>query len=217
MIARGQRRQQENCLVLAVLLLCFLSYMGESSRNCPQSKMTVQYVKRCPGTRNEWMDAAVRKNCSSITQDCVKPENFQYHCVINSLMNATMEVCAPIWFCIGFCAEYNLQGERIQDNFRAPCTTFSKPCPPRYLSSDAYLYQECYRLVEIQKKKSVFVVTTEDSGNDVPNNGTETIIIVSIICIIAVLLPALAVIFYRRQRGMYLFKSCNCFHCSTYR
>ncbi|XP_062603154.1 uncharacterized protein LOC134264918 [Saccostrea cucullata] len=117
-------------------------------------------------------------------------------------MNATMEVCIPIWFCIGFCAEYNLQGERIQDNFNAPCTTFSKPCPPRYLSSDAYLYQECYRLVEIQKKKSVFVVTTEDNGirQDVPNNGTETIIIVSILCTIAALLSMLAVILYRRQR-----------------
>ncbi|XP_061167904.1 uncharacterized protein LOC133176858 [Saccostrea echinata] len=110
--------------------------------------MTVEYVDHCPGTKEEWMHAAVRKNCSNIKQDCVKSEQFQYHCVINSFINATMEVCAPTWFCIGFCAEYNLQGERIQDNIDAPCTTFSNPCPQRYLSSEAYLYKECYDLVD---------------------------------------------------------------------
>ncbi|XP_062599377.1 uncharacterized protein LOC134260864, partial [Saccostrea cucullata] len=111
----------------------------ESSRNCPQSSKTLKYVDGCPQTRDDWMNAALRKNCSGIKQECVTPELFQYHCVINSFINATLEVCAPTWFCIGFCAEYNMQGERIQDNFNAPCTTFANPCPAKYVSSEAYL------------------------------------------------------------------------------
>ncbi|XP_061167905.1 uncharacterized protein LOC133176859 [Saccostrea echinata] len=194
MSARSQRRHQENRLVFAVFLLYFL--MAESTRNCPQSNMTFQYVDRCPGTRKEWMDAALRKNCSGIKQNCAESENFQHHCVINSLMNANIEVCAPTWFCIGFCAEYNLQGERIQDNFNAPCRTFSNPCPPRYLSSEAYLYQGCYRLVETQKKESLL---HNKRTYDVASNDKETVITVSVLCHIAVLLSALAVVFYKRK------------------
>ncbi|XP_062587080.1 uncharacterized protein LOC134248695 isoform X2 [Saccostrea cucullata] len=189
----SQRRYQENLLGFS-LLLYFL--MVESSRNCPQSNMTFQYVKSCPRTREDWINAAARKNCSGVKQDCVKSEKFQYHCVINSQMNSIIEVCAPTWFCIGFCAEYNLQGERIQDNFNAPCKNFSNPCPPRYLSSEAYLYQECYKLVELQKKESFL----QNKTYDVPSNDGETVLTVTIICYSAVLLSTFAVIIFNRKQ-----------------
>lgn len=40
---------------------------------------------------------AKRKNCESIAyeQKCTTPEKFKYHCVMNELENAFIEVCAP--------------------------------------------------------------------------------------------------------------------------
>ena len=58
---------------------------------------TLEYVLSCPRTIEEIQKAAQRKQCHDIakTQSCTEPENFKYHCVLNSFKNATVEVCAP--------------------------------------------------------------------------------------------------------------------------
>lgn len=39
----------------------------------------------------------------------------------------------------GYCTEYSLGGNKIQQSFRATCTQFTeKPCPLGYPSTDAY-------------------------------------------------------------------------------
>lgn len=40
---------------------------------------------------------ANEKNCESIAQaqNCTMPEKIKYHCVMNELENALIEVCAP--------------------------------------------------------------------------------------------------------------------------
>lgn len=34
------------------------------------------------------------KNCSAYASQCDKPDRFVYHCVINTFLNETLEVCA---------------------------------------------------------------------------------------------------------------------------
>lgn len=49
----------------------------------------------CPKDEASWREAARKMNCESVTQNCAsKSHKFQYHCLINSHMNATVEVCA---------------------------------------------------------------------------------------------------------------------------
>lgn len=64
---------------------------GES---CPISKKTVQVVEDCPDSLEKWNRAAERKNCAAFAAHCSKPEELQYHCVINPFVNETIEVCA---------------------------------------------------------------------------------------------------------------------------
>ncbi|XP_061195880.1 uncharacterized protein LOC133204128 [Saccostrea echinata] len=114
-------------------------------QNCPATKITLSFTK-CPSTEKSWMEAAKKKNCSSIPQNCTSPENFRYHCVANAFMNQTIEVCAPGLYLLGYCPEYNFQGERIQDNYNADCKNFAEPCPSRYKSWMSYKYSDCVAL-----------------------------------------------------------------------
>lgn len=54
-------------------------------------------MKECPITRKEWNNAAKNKNCEKLSQrrNCSKETELQYHCLINSYLNDTVEVCAP--------------------------------------------------------------------------------------------------------------------------
>ena len=63
---------------------------------CLESVKSKKAVERCPRSKYEWDKAAQKKNCEiiAIRQNCTKPENFKYHCVINSYRNETVEVCA---------------------------------------------------------------------------------------------------------------------------
>lgn len=62
------------------------------------SLLTVQTVTSCPTNTAELAQARKRKQCQhlSIIQNCTTPGNFQYHCVLNTYENETVEVCAPI-------------------------------------------------------------------------------------------------------------------------
>ncbi|XP_061168339.1 uncharacterized protein LOC133177297 [Saccostrea echinata] len=140
-----QRRPQPQILRFLMKTIVFivvhqLKNVKVAGRNCPMATTTIKYVPHCPMNKADWETAATKKNCSNMKQNCVRKEDFQYHCVVNSWINATMEVCSPTWYCMGFCAEFNIRGERIQDNFNAPCTSLTNPCPARYLSSESYLY-----------------------------------------------------------------------------
>lgn len=59
---------------------------------------TVQTVPSCPTNKAELSQARKQKQCIylAIIQKCTTPENFQYHCVLNTYENETVEVCAPI-------------------------------------------------------------------------------------------------------------------------
>lgn len=81
---------------------CFFQ-IADCSFICPLSTPTMKYVTSCPHNKTEWEKAVQRKNCESMApyQNCTEPKNFQYHCLINHLRNATLEVCAPIYYLQG--------------------------------------------------------------------------------------------------------------------
>lgn len=72
-----------------------------AQKSCGISVSTVNYVKQCPTDAISWKMAAKRMNCESISHNCLptrrlntKPAEFQFHCLINAWINATLEVCA---------------------------------------------------------------------------------------------------------------------------
>lgn len=118
---------------------------------CQKSLLTVRNVNTCPKDGTSWQMAASRMNCESVQQECSKalgldPQRFvfQYHCLINSWMNALVEVCALNRSILGYCAEFNTDGALIQDNYHLDCRKFDPPCPNIYNSAEAYKYQSCY-------------------------------------------------------------------------
>ena len=72
---------------------------------CLQSIQSKIAVKACPTSKEDWESAARKKNCAKLAslQNCTTPDNFKYHCVINSYRNETVEVCAPRKLIIGYC------------------------------------------------------------------------------------------------------------------
>lgn len=69
--------------------------------SCEESAITVRTVTRCPSDLSSWENAAKTMKCESIDNNCLQTirskgdHRFQYHCVINTWMNASLEVCAP--------------------------------------------------------------------------------------------------------------------------
>lgn len=120
---------------------------------CYWSNETVESVQSCPRTKSEIEKRARLKNCTSLAfiQNCTKTIKFKYHCVINELEDAFLEVCAPEYYIHGACTEYNTHGGVIQPHYHLKCSDVEPPCPERYLSTDAYLYEGCYNAVKTYK------------------------------------------------------------------
>lgn len=76
-----------------VIVVC----QGSSSFTfCNESATKIRHVKACPTDTKSWNIAAKNMNCEAIKQNCSSSQQhqFQYHCVINELENALLEVCA---------------------------------------------------------------------------------------------------------------------------
>lgn len=118
--------------------------------SCEVSRLTVEIVKDCPKSEEEWKKAAARKNCEDYASQCDQPNEFVYHCVINAYVNETLEVCAYKQYILsGYCTEYNIGGNLLQSNARAICSSLQpNPCPMLYPSNEAFKYQGCYTLTK---------------------------------------------------------------------
>lgn len=142
-------------------ILMSIVYKSLAETSCGISILTVNYVKQCPTDAISWKMAAKRMNCESIHHNCLptrrlnnKPSEFQFHCLINPWINATLEVCAFNRTIIGHCAEFNIGGAIVQDNYDADCTKHDPPCPSSYNSAEAYKYKTCYKLVAQHRKRT---------------------------------------------------------------
>lgn len=73
------------------------------NKYCPEAVESVKFVTNCPTSKEEWIIAASKKNCSkkAAQQNCTEANKFLYHCVINGYRNETLEVCAPQKLIIG--------------------------------------------------------------------------------------------------------------------
>lgn len=60
------------------------------------SNKTAEIVNSCPESLIETKKRAERKNCEekARTHSCAEIEQYQYHCLINELEDAFVEVCA---------------------------------------------------------------------------------------------------------------------------
>ncbi|XP_062585443.1 uncharacterized protein LOC134247118 [Saccostrea cucullata] len=136
-----------------VLLVIFLetAEIKLVKTTCPASVPTIRYVSSCPSNEEAWKIAESKKNCKSLAdiQKCVAdPSKFKYHCLVNSYLNATLEVCAPIRFASGYCADFNTLQIKVTENYNIDCTQLNPACPQRYVSTDIYKYPSCYKLNE---------------------------------------------------------------------
>lgn len=139
-------------LTTYTVICCFLfrTSLQSSRDSCHISRSTVQIVEDCPNSEEQLKQAAMRKNCAAYASQCSEPERLEYHCVINPFMNQTLEVCAYAQnIVLGFCTEYSLSGNMIQQSAETDCLTFTEnPCPIFYRSTEAYKYPGCYNLNE---------------------------------------------------------------------
>lgn len=137
-----------NTVLLTFIVANFTMITG--SRYCSWSKATAVSVTSCPRAKPDVEKRSKLKNCPSLAviQNCSEPMMFKYHCVMNENENSFFEVCAPEYYILGACAEYNTYGAVIQPHYRLKCSNVDPPCANRYISTDAYLYEGCYNVVE---------------------------------------------------------------------
>nr|XP_022290063.1 uncharacterized protein LOC111101754 [Crassostrea virginica] len=193
--------------VFSILFSIIMTITEASTYSCSISRQTVRVVDRCPQTKEEWKEAAERKNCSAYTHHCTYPRKLLYHCVVNPYVNETLEVCAIRKNIIGgLCTEYSIRGNVIQPNENRNCTKFKpNPCPNFYRSNKAFEYPGCYELKMItapvtdssaassssSKTEIADTVSTSysnmkvDGNSDSPETGPE-IIIIPIVAAVAV-------------------------------
>ncbi|XP_056016932.1 uncharacterized protein LOC130053600 [Ostrea edulis] len=142
-----------------IIIITLINLIDVVGRSCPASLDTKVYVSSCPTNKMDWDDAARKKNCSAVQQDCTAPANFQYHCLANSFQTKLIEICGiPIDITFPVCAEYNEGGNLVQENHFTDCSGYNPPCPSRYPSTESYKYVECFNVT--QQKTTVTVLTS---------------------------------------------------------
>lgn len=207
------------------------------SNSCDITRSTIQIVDDCPHSKQKWMEAEARKNCTAYANQCDEPERLVYHCVINEYVNLTLEVCAYAQnIVLGKCTSYAISGNVIQEKWTADCTKFSmNACPQVYRSDEAYKYPGCYQLTKklvavkynptsARSPDTTIVFTTPSSNVSSNKNvdmsgkekkvGTNTATITIIACVLAVLIIVLIVVVCmkygkktRRRRSLQIFKT----------
>lgn len=134
---------------MAFCMLTFVFYLElvdiVHCEQCLQSLPTRSKVTACPKDATEWKEAKERKRCEYVIQNCTELENFEYHCLSDTLQSMFVEICAPIKLIVGqYCPSYDMKNNSIRQNFNQPCKDHLNKCPAVYKSSAAYLYQDCY-------------------------------------------------------------------------
>lgn len=67
------------------------------AEECFPSIPTLSVVPSCPNTDRELQEASNRKQCHNLAliQNCTRPLDFRYHCVLNRFRTMAVEICAP--------------------------------------------------------------------------------------------------------------------------
>ncbi|XP_062596680.1 uncharacterized protein LOC134258146 isoform X4 [Saccostrea cucullata] len=187
-----KKRKRMSCFsanIFISLLILFAQNESVSSKSCLASMPTLQLVEECPKTKEEWNKRSDKKRCDMLagTSQC---SSFAYHCLLNQNGNETVEVCAPTWFLSGFCAIYNTDEFRVIDNFSFDCNNNTKikkgdRCPSRYISTETYKYQICYRKREVKDLESDRIHQSNMEEGSSPFVLTTVFIVLFILALIA--------------------------------
>lgn len=202
-IMKERNMHMETVQQTIVYITFIILQIADCSFICPLSTPTIEYVTSCPHNKAEWEKAVQRKNCESMAhhQNCTEPKNFQYHCLINHLRNATLEVCVPIYYLQGYCAYYNSNNKEIMENYDQgfECLKFppGERCPPRYPSSEAYKYIRCYALKN--QPEPTTTLPLAPSANKAPEFRSELVYII-FVSLLSVGLVAVSVLFIWWER-----------------
>ncbi|XP_061169348.1 uncharacterized protein LOC133178639 [Saccostrea echinata] len=187
------------CLQLLhkVYLLLFVIQASTYTDGCVKPSSTVRYVSTCPITAVEWQISSLRKNCSQYSEKC----QYEYHCLINPFLNATLEVCAQrVNIIERKCAEFNPGGEVIQENSLATCQRAGENCSYTYSSTTAYKYPGCYNLTKLQPNGERQI--TQNNENSTQRSFTIwKVILICLGCVIVIGIMILSIICWKRKRG----------------
>lgn len=193
---------------LIVHLLLIQGYINENI-HCKEAVDSVETVSSCPTSKEQWDKAASRKKCwdKALKQTCSVPEKFVYHCVINGYGNSTLEVCAPERLILGHCTEFNEVGGVIQDQLLSRCNGVFPRCDDYYLSSKAYKYEDCYKIVEAKQ----LLTSTSKNVEHVPSDKTvagdrTSILILSVGISASGIVVIVIVIVYAKRRKIILWR-----------
>lgn len=89
-------------MIRVVLVITLLRYViltlkihRNETANCSEV-LSPKAVWMCPTSSDEYDRAANKKQCLQLAtkHNCSAPDEFKYHCVINSFKNETLEACA---------------------------------------------------------------------------------------------------------------------------
>ncbi|XP_061192226.1 uncharacterized protein LOC133200445 [Saccostrea echinata] len=170
----------EYILLASVLLVCSLitSSLGGRKSPCPQSvDIASIHITKCPQNRKEMEDRSKTFKCEERKQNCTTADLYKYHCVLNSRGDGYIELCAPEVEIIGRrCTEFTTGGKFLQEHLESKCAT----CPFKYMSSESYKYEECYKVefprtlssimkektTESLKNKHIIIVSENDDMDD---------------------------------------------------
>lgn len=118
---------------------------------CMASNSTVRRVSMCPSNITAYIEAAKKKNCSSLSPDAERCHSFQYHCVLSDDLKYAVEVCAPPIVIIGsVCTKFSTRFSAIKRIDDQNCAD----CPYAYNSTLAFQYTECYENISSKLTQS---------------------------------------------------------------
>lgn len=203
--------------IVAITLFLKIIPIVLCSRFCQWSNGTAVTVSSCPQNKSEMEERAKIKNCNVTAgiQNCTDTENFKYHCVMNELETNFVELCAPQYYIHGYCTEYNTLGAAIQEHFSLKCSDVKPPCNASYLSTDAYLYEGCSKMVRKNMQMSstdfpTYPVIQTSTVNHLPNAKSDRnknlqiiIPVIAVFAVFAVLISYVCLIVKRWRVGSY--------------
>lgn len=173
-----------NYFIHAIPILVFLlaQYTTNGTKLCQESVNDIRIVDSCPTSKEEMENAANNKNCTKFAKNrnCT---HLEYHCVINTYMNETLEVCAPKRFIFGYCTEFNAVGGVVQRHYAAKCNDKFPKCDRIYISIYAYKYSDCYKLV----------YRTRDLNKAIPSTFDETVFRKTMITALSIIVSLVSV------------------------
>ncbi|XP_062608101.1 uncharacterized protein LOC134269947 [Saccostrea cucullata] len=210
-----QRKKIGFCRTILIFELCLLGTVRSERTNCSASISTMTVVNKCPRTEIEWKEREEAKRCQTVTQECTSETKFKYHCLLNEWGNATVEVCAEVWFINCHCAEYNTGAGIVQESVDRPfqiqkgcryksniheyeqCRVVNKTALPPYIQGHNQTKGNFFVETNMQENRKAKTIKIEEEGS--VYNEDVAIILITLTFVLVVCI-SLSIFFYKRRQ-----------------